>query len=127
MSPDVVPLARSAQSDKADANQLDKAGQTILQLLSKAADVADQNSRNAIETAQRLSSCNCAPPRIASPSLRVKWKPVAKMPSERSSGSIGSLAKSKIASSSRTPDAEAPGARDEKAPASDEIGCGSTL
>src|ERR1700749_4680858 len=73
------------------------------------------------------SRVNCAPPRIASPSLRVKWKPVAKMPSERSSGSIGSLAKPKIASSSRTPDAEAPGARDEKAPASDEIGRGSTL
>ena len=35
--------------------QLDKAGQTILQLLSKAADVAEQNSRHAIDTAQRLS------------------------------------------------------------------------
>jgi hypothetical protein len=31
------------------------AGETILQLLGKAADVADRNSRQAIETAQRLS------------------------------------------------------------------------
>ena len=35
--------------------RLDKAGQTILQLLNKAADVAEQNSRHAIDTAQRLS------------------------------------------------------------------------
>jgi hypothetical protein len=37
------------------ADQLDTAGNTILQLLHKAAGVAEQNSRHAIETAQRLS------------------------------------------------------------------------
>ena len=55
MSPEVIPFARSAQGARDDNTQLDKAGQTILQLLSKAADVAEQNSRHAIDTAQRLS------------------------------------------------------------------------
>jgi hypothetical protein len=55
MSPEVIPFGRSAQGARDDNNQLDKAGQTILDLLSKAADVAEQNSRHAIDTAQRLS------------------------------------------------------------------------
>ena len=55
MSPEVIPFARSAQGAHGDNSQLDKAGQTILQLLNKAADVAEQNSRHAIDTAQRLS------------------------------------------------------------------------
>jgi molecular chaperone GrpE (heat shock protein) len=55
MSPEVVPFARSSQGARIDNDQLDKAGQTILQLLGKAADVAEQNSRHAIDTAQRLS------------------------------------------------------------------------
>ena len=55
MSPEVIPFARSAQGAHVDNSQLDKAGQTILQLLNKAADVAEQNSRHAIDTAQRLS------------------------------------------------------------------------
>src|SRR5262245_5036204 len=44
---DVVPFVRT--------DQLDKAGQTILQLLHKAAGVAEENSRHALETAQKLS------------------------------------------------------------------------
>jgi hypothetical protein len=55
MSPEVIPFAQSAQGAGDDNSQLDKAGQTILQLLSKAADVAEQNSRHAIDTAQWLS------------------------------------------------------------------------
>ena len=55
MSPEVIPFARSAQGERDDNTQLDRAGQTILQLLNKAADVAEQNSRHAIDTAQRLS------------------------------------------------------------------------
>ena len=39
----------------ADADQLDKAGQTILSLLHKAAGVAEENSRHALDTAQKLS------------------------------------------------------------------------
>ena len=55
MSPEVIPFARSAQGARDDNTQLDRAGQTILQLPNKAADVAEQNSRHAIDTAQRLS------------------------------------------------------------------------
>jgi hypothetical protein len=55
MSPEVIQFARDGQDARGDNSQLDKAGQTILQLLNKAADVADQNSRHAIDTAQRLS------------------------------------------------------------------------
>ena len=39
----------------AHADQLDKAGQTILQLVQKAAGVADENSRHALGMAQKLS------------------------------------------------------------------------
>jgi TolA-binding protein len=55
MSPEVVPFARAAQAARDDGRQLDKAGETILQLLNKAADAAEQNSRHAIDTAQRLA------------------------------------------------------------------------
>src|SRR5690242_11964095 len=55
MSPEVIPFARSNQGERDDNSQLDKAGQTILQLLNKAADVAEQNSRHAIDTAQKLA------------------------------------------------------------------------
>src|SRR5262245_11570066 len=44
---DVVPFVRT--------DRLDKAGETILQLLHKAAGVAEENSRHAVETAQKLS------------------------------------------------------------------------
>jgi hypothetical protein len=55
MSPEVVPFARPPQGTEGDNSQIDKAGKTILQLLNKAADVAEQNSRHAIDTAQKLS------------------------------------------------------------------------
>jgi hypothetical protein len=55
MGPEVTQFTPSAQGERDDNTQLDKAGQTILQLLSKAADVAEQNSRYAIDAAQRLS------------------------------------------------------------------------
>jgi hypothetical protein len=38
-----------------DADQLDKAGQTILSLLQKAAGAAEENSRQALDVAQKLS------------------------------------------------------------------------
>jgi hypothetical protein len=53
----VIPFAPAATSGNAD--QLDRAGQTILLLLNKAAGVAEENSRNAIEMAQRLSDKLC--------------------------------------------------------------------
>ena len=47
------PGAKDATPDSLD--QLDKAGQTILTLLHKAAGVAEQNSRHALDMAQKLS------------------------------------------------------------------------
>jgi hypothetical protein len=49
-----------------DSNQLDSAGQAILKLLHKAAGVAEANSRQALQTAQKLSGqLHAAPKRIA--------------------------------------------------------------
>jgi hypothetical protein len=47
------PGAKNATPDSVD--QLDRAGQTILKLLHKAAGVAEQNSRHALDMAQKLS------------------------------------------------------------------------
>ena len=53
---EVIPFARAARTAPSDgADQLDKAGQTILQMLHRAAGVAEENSRHALETAQKLS------------------------------------------------------------------------
>ena len=53
---DIIPFARAAKSSTPnEADQLDKAGQTILQMLHRAAGVAEENSRHALETAQKLS------------------------------------------------------------------------
>jgi hypothetical protein len=48
-----APTARSAVSKETD--QLDAAGQTILRLLQKAAGVAEENTRYALDQAQKLS------------------------------------------------------------------------
>ena len=45
----------SKNTAPAGVDRLDSAGQTILQLLSKAANVAEQNSKHAIDMAQQLS------------------------------------------------------------------------
>jgi hypothetical protein len=54
MSPEKFQFSRSPAGQN-DSNQLDAAGQSILKLLHNAADVAEQNSRQALDTAQRLS------------------------------------------------------------------------
>ena len=51
---DVIQFARGVS--KTDNDQLDKAGQTILQLIHRAAGFAEQNSRQALEMAQKLSN-----------------------------------------------------------------------
>ena len=52
---DVIPFARAAKDALPnDPDQLDEAGQTILQMLHRAAGVAEENSRRALETAQKL-------------------------------------------------------------------------
>jgi hypothetical protein len=54
--PDVIPFARARNAAALGADdQLDKAGQTILQLVAQAAGVADENSRHALGMAQKLS------------------------------------------------------------------------
>jgi hypothetical protein len=55
MGPEVIPFERTAQGARDESSQLDRAGETILQLLGKAADAAERNSRQAIDAAQRLS------------------------------------------------------------------------
>jgi hypothetical protein len=54
-SQSTVPRGEDNAASK-DASPLDSAGQAILKLLHKAADTAEANSRQALETAQRLSS-----------------------------------------------------------------------
>jgi chromosome segregation ATPase len=44
-----------ASDDFEDKDALDKAGQSILRLLDRAVDATDQNSRQAVETAQTLA------------------------------------------------------------------------
>jgi hypothetical protein len=52
----VVRFSRAQRdANSGNSDQLDRAGQTVLQLLGKAAGVVEENSRHAIETAQRLS------------------------------------------------------------------------
>ena len=51
----VISLAPRAKTAVSDVDQLDKAGQTILSLLHKAAGVAEENSRHALDMAQKLS------------------------------------------------------------------------
>jgi hypothetical protein len=51
----VIPLAPRARTAVSDVDHLDKAGQTILSLLHKAAGVAEENSRYALDMAQKLS------------------------------------------------------------------------
>src|ERR1700730_10234515 len=54
--PEVIPFARARTGAAPGADdQLDKAGQTILQLVAQAAGIADDNSRQALGMAQKLS------------------------------------------------------------------------
>jgi len=50
---DVIQFGRDGS--KPDRDQLDTAGQTILQLIHRAAGFAEENSRHALEMAQKLS------------------------------------------------------------------------
>ena len=93
--PHVIPFAKGSKSSPVDvADQLDKAGQTILQLLHRAAGVAEENSRSALETAQKLSH-SCAQPKIGSPSWKHTSPLIRREPTERSNGFIASTLKLK--------------------------------
>ena len=55
-SKSVIPFSPAARSTAPDGiDQVDKAGQTILGLLHKAAGVAEANSQHALDMAQKLS------------------------------------------------------------------------
>ena len=71
----VVPFAPGKNSHSGDPDQLDRAGQTILQLLNKAAGVTVENSRHAIETAQDFR-ISCAQPRIGLRSSKPRSQPI---------------------------------------------------
>src|ERR1700719_2266247 len=51
---DVIPFARVEKTTTDGGDQLDTAGRTILQLVQRAAGVADENSRHALGMAQKL-------------------------------------------------------------------------
>ena len=64
-----APTAKSARSN--DADQLDTAGQTILNLLHKAASVAEETSQHAVDMAKELSDqLRAAENRIAERAVR---------------------------------------------------------
>ena len=68
----VGPTTKSAASN--DGSQLDSAGQAILKLLHKAAVTAEASSRQALETAQKLSSqLRAAEDRIAELEAEVQF------------------------------------------------------
>ena len=53
---EAIPFARAERTSTSDgADQLDKAARPILQMLHRAAGVAEENSRHALLTAQKLS------------------------------------------------------------------------
>ena len=67
-----VPAAKSAVSK--DADQLDAAGQTILSLLHKAAGMAEENSKHALDLAQKLShQLRAAETRVAGLEAQVRY------------------------------------------------------
>ena len=51
----VVPFARAGGEAERNNNQLDRAGQAILQLVGRAAEVAEGNNRQGMDRAQKLS------------------------------------------------------------------------
>jgi uncharacterized protein YlxW (UPF0749 family) len=51
----VQPASTSKKAAPTGVDQLDRAGETILQLLNKAAHATEQNSKHAIDLAQKLS------------------------------------------------------------------------
>jgi protein-tyrosine-phosphatase len=62
-----IPFAKAATNEhSSDGNQLDSAGQAILDLLRKANDVVEANSRQAVDTVETLSKqLHAAEDRIA--------------------------------------------------------------
>src|ERR1700761_7220272 len=75
----------NSSDDSKNVELVDKAGRSILNLLQKAADTADQNSRQAVEVAQKLSQ-QLRAVTIASPDWRVTSPLTVSVPSARKPG-----------------------------------------
>ena len=89
----VIPFANNRKSNGAD--QLDAAGQSIVQLLHKAAGFAEANSRHALDMAQKLShQLRAAEERIAE--LEVRRRLTANEASAQSNGCIECILKFRI-------------------------------
>ena len=82
----VIPFTSAARSTAPDGiDQVDKAGQTILGLLHKAASVAEANSQHALDIAVKLShQLREAEDRFAE--LELRWACIRTRPTARSSG-----------------------------------------
>ena len=94
--PEVIPFARARNGAAPGADdQLDKAGQTILQLVAQAAGIADDNSRHALGMAS--FRINCERLKTALPSWRLSSLLLEKEPIVPSNGSVVSMAKLKTA------------------------------
>jgi hypothetical protein len=92
---DVIPFARVEKNTTDGGDQLDTAGRTILQLVQRAAGVADENSRHALGMAQKLSDqLRAAEDRIAE--LETEVTAYQQRANRPSSGSIASTPKLKI-------------------------------
>jgi hypothetical protein len=91
----IIPFAPVPVSVRDDADQLDQAGQSILQLLDSAASVAEENSQRTLNMAQKLlHHLYAAEDRIAE--LEAEAATISKEPSERSSGFTESVRRLKI-------------------------------
>ena len=92
---DVIPFARVEKSTTAGGDELDTAGRTILQLVQRAAGVADENSRHALGMAQTLSD-QLRRLKIGLRSWKQRSPLISKERTGPSNGSIASTPKLKI-------------------------------
>ena len=92
----VIPFTPTQRSSGQDggADQLDKAGQSILNLLHRAAGVAEENSRHALDMAQKLSHQL----RIALRSWKLRSRRIRTALSEPSNGCTRSILRLKTVS-----------------------------
>ena len=101
----VIQFARVAKSSEAnEGDQLDKAGQTLLQLVQNAAGVAEENSRRALSAAQNLShQLRAAEDRIAELEAEVA---AYQERADRAEIAFGHVAKPAQAGKAKSSDAE---------------------
>ena len=88
---EVIPFARAERTSTSEgADQLDKAGQTILQMLHRAAGVAKKTADTHCRRL-KIFRISYVPPKIGSRNSRQRSPRIRKEPSAPSSGSIASI------------------------------------